>query len=207
MRSSKIRGFSLVELMVATTVFLIACAILLMGVQPSLKASRVGAAYNTSLNVLRLARDTAVGQRQTYTVTFNHVGNGTLPDNLVLTNVLTGNVVYTEYLPTDVFFMVLPNFPKSQVNFPTTPDGFGLGATAIDLDQGVAGGVQNVVYFLPDGSAQDVNGNINNGVVYMVRPTDYYSARAITIWGATGRLRGWRMDQAPAGGAYYWRQM
>jgi len=87
-----------------------------------------------------------------------------VPDNLVLTNVLTGAVINTYKLPSDVYFMVLANFPKSPVNFPTTPDGFGLGATAIDFDQGVAGGVQTVVYFLPDGSAQDSLGNINNGV-------------------------------------------
>ncbi len=207
MRSNKTRGFTLVELIVALTVFLIACAIMLMGVQSSLRESRVGAAYNTTLNVLRQARDISIGQRQTYSVTFNHIGNPLNPDNMVVTNALTGNVVNTYFLPTDVYYMVLANFPKSPVNFPTTPDGFGVGATAIDFDQGVAGGVQNVVYFQPDGSAQDANGNVNNGVVYIVRTGDYYSARAITLWGATGRLRGWRMDQAPGNGTYYWGQM
>jgi type II secretory pathway pseudopilin PulG len=207
MRSSKTRGFTLVELIVALTVFMIACAIMLVGIQPSLRAARVGTAYNLTVNVLRQARDISVAQRQTYTVTFNHIGNPATPDNLVLTNALTGTVINTYTLPTDVYFMVLAGFPTSPVNFPTTPDGFGVGATAIDFDQGVAGGVQNVVYFLPDGSAQDAIGNINNGVAYIARPGDYYSARAVTIWGATGRLRGWRMDRAPVGAAYYWRQM
>jgi len=207
MRSSKTRGFSLIEMMVTLSIALVACGILMMGAQPSLREARVGAAYNTTLNVLRLARDTAIGQRQTYTVTFNHIGNPATPDNLVLTNVLTGKIIDTYKLPTDVYYMVLPQFPVSPVNFPTTPDGFGVRAFAIDFDQGVAGGAQNVVYFLPDGSAQDVNGNINNGVVYIARPGDYYSARALTLWGATGRLRGWRMDQAPGAGTYYWRQM
>ena len=204
---SKIRGFTVVEIMVSVTVFMIACAIMLMGIQPALREARVGTAYNLTLNVFRQARDTAISQRQTFTVTLVNTAAPPTPNSLLITNALSGAVLYTYWLPTDVYYMVLPNFPKSPVNFPTTPDGFGLGATPIDFDQGVAGGNQIVVYFLPDGSAQDVNGNINNGVVYIARPGDYYSARALTLWGATGRLRGWRMDQAPNNGPYYWRQM
>jgi len=58
---------------------------------------------------------------------------------------------------------------------------------------GVAPGVPNVVYFYPDGSAQDIANNINNGVVYIARPGVVMSSKAITLWGATGRLRGWTL--------------
>jgi hypothetical protein len=88
-----------------------------------------------------------------------------------------------------------------------TPDGFGIGGTAIDFDQGVAGGAKNVIYFYPDGSAEDVNGNVNNGVVYIALTgnTGFVStSRAITLWGATGRLRGWHIYQNAA--KWYWRQ-
>jgi hypothetical protein len=86
-----------------------------------------------------------------------------------------------------------------------TPDNFGAGGTAIDFDQGVAGGAKNVVYFYPDGTGEDVVGNMNNGVIYIARTNDLYSSRAITEWGATGRLRGWRLYQIS--GTPYWRQM
>ncbi|HTF44810.1 MAG TPA: hypothetical protein VK641_12960, partial [Terriglobales bacterium] len=92
-----------------------------------------------------------------------------------------------------------------QTAAPTTPDAFGVGTPAIDFDQGVAGGVKNTVYFYPDGSAQDSLNNINNGVIYLGRPGDLLSSRAITVWGATGRLRGWRLYQNIPGN--YWRQM
>jgi prepilin-type N-terminal cleavage/methylation domain-containing protein len=203
MTTNKTRGFSLIELMVTLMIFLVAAAILGMGVQPALKESRVTAAYNTTLGVLRQARDTAIGERQTYYVTFS---NAAVPNTASITQGATGLVVSTYTLPTDVSYNVLPKFPTSQTVFPMTPDAFGVGGTAIDFDQGVAAGVKNVIYFLPDGSAQDANGNINNGVIYVVRQTDYYSAKALTVWGATGRLRGWRMDQQPATGTYYWRQ-
>ena len=200
MATGKMRGFTLVELTIAMTVFLIASGLLFMGVQPALKEARVGQAYNTTLAAMRLARDSAVAQRQTYFVTLN---NNVAPNTITITQGSTGVVVNTYTLPTDVLYQVLPQFPTSPVAFPMTPDGFGIGATPIDFDQGIAGGVQNVVYFQPDGSAQDVNGNFNNGVVYVARTGDYYSARALTVWGATGRLRGWRMDTQ--GAVHYWR--
>jgi hypothetical protein len=61
-----------------------------------------------------------------------------------------------------------------------------------------------VIYFYPDGSAQDVNGNVNNGVVYLAMPGFINTSRAITLWGATGRLRGWHIYLS--GAKYYWRQ-
>ena len=60
MTTNKTRGFSLIELMVTLMIFLVAAAILGMGVQPALKESRVTAAYNTTLGVLRQARDILV---------------------------------------------------------------------------------------------------------------------------------------------------
>jgi len=196
------RGFTLVELMVSMTVFLIASGLLIMGVQPSLKEARVNQAYNTTLAAMRLARDSSVAQRQVYFVTLN---NGASPNTVTITQLSTGNLIDTYNLPSDVKYQVLPLFPISQTVFPMTPDAFGVGATPIDFDQGIAGGAKNVVYFQPDGSAQDANGNFNNGVVYVARTGDYYSARALTVWGATGRLRGWRMDTQSVTGIYYWR--
>jgi hypothetical protein len=60
-----------------------------------------------------------------------------------------------------------------------------------------------VISFYPDGSAHDLAGNLNNGVVYIARPGDLYSSRAITLTGATGRIRGWRL----AGGAKNWMML
>ena len=47
--------------------------------------------------------------------------------------------------------------------------------------------------FYPDGSAQDDLGNFNSGVIYLTRPGDLYSSRALSIFGTTGRIRGWRL--------------
>ena len=104
-------------------------------------------------------------------------------------------------LPTDMQMQVMAGLPNTAA---TVPDGFGNGVLAIDFDQGVAGGgIKNQVMFMPDGSAHDVNGNWNSGIVYVLRPGDLYSARAVTLYGATGRIRGWRLLSSPGGPQWF----
>jgi prepilin-type N-terminal cleavage/methylation domain-containing protein len=201
MASRKMRGFSMIEMAIVLALILIVTAVSTMTIQPSLKAGRVTEGYNTTLMMMRQAREISVAQRQIYFVTLN---GAAVPNVITITQGSTGVVTSTKALPTDVAFDVEPGVPNSPTVAPTTPDGFGGGGTAIDLDQGIVGGAKNVVYFYPDGSAADVAGNVNNGVVYVARPGEILSSRAITLWGATGRLRGWHLYQNA--GKYYWRQ-
>jgi hypothetical protein len=101
-------------------------------------------------------------------------------------------VVNTVTLPPDVNFSTQVGIPTA---VPGVPDGFGIGAAAIDLDYTPAGGGGGAtVVFMPDGSVQDAAGNPDSGVIYLSRIVpDLYSSRAITVWGATGRIRGWRL--------------
>jgi prepilin-type N-terminal cleavage/methylation domain-containing protein len=199
MLQRRMRGFSLLEMIAVIAIGLVISVMALITLQPSLKYTRETEAYNITLGAMRQARDTAIAQRQVYFVTFIH--NTIPPDQITITQGATGNVMYTFSIPNDVAFQVQTGLPGTG----NTPDNFGAGGTAIDFDQGVAGGAKNVVYFYPDGTGEDVVGNMNNGVIYIARTNDLYSSRAITEWGATGRLRGWRLYQIS--GTPYWRQM
>lgn len=195
----KMRGFSLIETLIVLSVMLIASGIFFMSLQPALKETRVTNAYNMTLMTLRRAREAAIAERRTYVVTFNSIAT---PNTITITQAATGQVIATTSLPTDVFFRTESGIPTTLA---TTPDHFGTGGTAVDFDQNVSGGAKNVICFTPDGSAQDTGSNTNNGVVYLARPGSLYSSRAITVWGATGRLRGYRLYPNIAGGTM-WRQ-
>ena len=199
MTQHKMRGFSLLEMMAVISIGLIVAVMSMITLQPTLKATRETNAYNITLMAMRQARDTAIAQRQVYFVTFTH--NTIPPDTITITQGATGTVMNTFSIPNDVAFQTQTGLPGAGA----TPDNFGSGALAIDFDQGVAGGVKNVIYFYPDGTSEDVNGNMNNGVIYIARANDLFSSHAITVWGATGRLRGWRLYLN--NGVKYWRQM
>lgn len=202
MRTSGSRGMTLIELLVAMSIFVIAAAMAVVNMSLAFKESRVNTAYNLSLMTLRRARQNAVDDRKTYVVTFVR------PQTIQVWRQDNGNplpapvLLNTYRLPTDIQFDNEPGIPT----LPTqTPDQFGVGAYPIDFDINVGGGAYPSVYFRPDGGAYDQSGNINNGVLYIARPGELLSSRAITLFGLSGRLRGWRLYKNGGSGQTGWQ--
>ena len=213
-RRHNARGFSLLEMMVVVLIVLLVSSLGFISLQPALKQERVSNAYNTVLSAMRLARDNAVAQRTSYMVVLNAA---TIPHTITVSPTFAGfngALKSTTYrLPDDIKFDVEPGIPTQNSK---TPDSFGTGSKPIDFGytaSGAGAGGQNTIYFCPDGSAQDAaggagqcGGNLNSGVVYLARQGDLLSSRAITVWGATGRIRGWRLYNQGAGGTVWTRQ-
>jgi type II secretory pathway pseudopilin PulG len=204
MNSPNMRGLSLLEMMISVTIIIILASFAQLWMQPILNHQHLDTAYDTTMSVLRNTRNLAIAQSYEYLVVFNAAA-GTI--QVEWQPPLTGGVcpaiqaVNTYTLPSDITYAVrTPGFPNTTA---TTPDGFGIGAVAVDfgyLQNGTGGGGTTLV-FLPDGSIRDTNancvntGNYDSGVIYMTRQADpIYSSRAITVWGTTGRVRGWRLD-------------
>ena len=190
-------GFSLLELMITVSLALVMGGVTFIYLTPQLNQSHMNSAYDTTLMAMRNTRNLAITQSHEYYVNFNPAGfpAGTIQVEyqppLVVGALAAPPIqqVNTYSIPADVTFNVQAGFPAA------TPDGFGAGATAIDFET-QAGVPLNYVVFYPDGSAQDNLGNLVSGVVYMTRVGDsIYTSRAVTVWGATGRIRGWRLDQ------------
>jgi prepilin-type N-terminal cleavage/methylation domain-containing protein len=167
MKSSRNRGFTLLEMLVTIGIGLTMAGVTFIALMPMLKTNHVDAAYDTTLSVMRNYRTLSITQSKRY--------------------ILTPVTVATFALPPDIQFAVQPGFPAPG------PDGFGAGGTALDFDQGMGLGSQNYIMFMPDGSSQDTLGNYNSGVLYLTRPGDLYSSRAVSVFGTTGRVRGWRL--------------
>ena len=198
MASTKTSGYSLLEMIITVSIALILCAVTFIAFQPILNQGHINSAYDTTLMALRNTRNLAITQSHEYYVNFNPAGfpAGTIQIQYQPPAVGAGAAppleqVITYSIPSDVSFAVQAGFPAN------APDGFGAGVKPIDFGQTLAGEPFFYVVFMPDGSSQDNLGNYNSGVVYLTRPGDniYNSSRAITVWGATGRIRGWRLGQ------------
>jgi type II secretory pathway pseudopilin PulG len=208
-------GFSLLEMMIVCCLFLIVGGMTFMAVQPVLKDARANQAFEDALMQLRTARQRAITERKQYIVCFGvatpagaltPLGAPTVQSIQLFrwdagTALSAVAQITNNKLPSDMLFQTISGIPTSVA---TVPDGFGNGGTAIDFDQNVAGAIKNQVLFMPDGSAHDVNGNLNSGIIYVGRSTDLYSSRAVTLYGATGRIRGWRLIKSA--GAPLWMQ-
>jgi prepilin-type N-terminal cleavage/methylation domain-containing protein len=200
MRLKSNRGFSLLELMITVSIILIMGGITFITMQPMMKQNDVNNAYQTTLEVIRNYRNQSITKSRRYIVIFapGAVGPPATPATITVQYWGTGVpvapapvTVATYKLPTDIQFGTLAGFPTAAGS---VPDGFGAGGTSIDFDQGMGLGSQNYVMFMPDGSSQDTLGNSNSGVLYLTRASDLYSSRAVTVFGPTGRIRGWRLN-------------
>ena len=220
--SRKASGFSLIEMTITLAVFITICAITTVSLMPLLKQQHLVNAYNTTIGAMRQARDNAIAQQTVYSVTFS---NSVTPNTITVTPVLpSGGVAFTGEqstvtytLPTDTTFLAQTGLPASNTAAPTSPDKYyNSGLYAIDMGYaadgyttGVTSGAQTV-YFCPDGSAQNAqdgtgkcSGSWDGGVVYLAQAGSLLSSRAVTLWGGTGRVHGWRL-YSNGGSSYQW---
>jgi type II secretory pathway pseudopilin PulG len=209
-RSTSASGFSLIEVLSVVAISLTVGTFAVISLVPVMNQQHVTNAYNTTISAMRQARDNAISQRTSYSVTFS---NASVPNTIVVAPTLAGfqgdQNSATYQLPSDVTYQIQSVFATA-----TPPDNYGAGSAAIDFGypapQTGTGG-QTSVYFCPDGSSQNNIGagscsGMNywsGGVIYLGRGTDILSSRAISVWGGTGRIHGWRL-YSNTSGVYSW---
>ncbi len=169
-------GYSLAEMLVVVAFVVILAVMAVVNLMSARQGIRAENALQTVVGQLRLAREIAVDQRQDVVVTF------TLPNSFTIQRIdpANGNVVLlnTDVLPTDFQFMTIPTMPD-------TPDGFGNAAP-------VMFGNAPAIRFRADGTGVDANLAPVNGSVFFGAPGQTQTMRAVTVLGATGRIRGYR---------------
>ena len=176
----KTQGFTIIELLIVVSVVVIISGISMILIGPALKARAVEIAARTVTMEMRRARQSAVDTRRLCRVTF------TAPQTITIEWQSPGGGAWNQLsqteLPEDMEFL-------TDVSLPSGPDGFGT-SPAINFS-----GAQQI-FFLPDGSAINSVGLISNGVVYVSRPGEVETTRAVTLFGATGRLKQWAFIEA-----------
>jgi Tfp pilus assembly protein FimT len=188
------QGFSLVEMVMVVALAFTVMAFAVMNTVGSSQNARANAAMDAVISQLRQAREIAIAKRRNVQVQF------TAPNQIQLTILtLPGEVVppviaptyLNDNVPGGLTFSVLAGLPDTPMNFGNS--------TAISLQQPTGGGAWTVMFTTSGafcGTAQSaatlyqatnnnpVNASLFLGVVG--KPT---TARAVTVFGATGRVR------------------
>lgn len=189
------KGFTLVEMLIVVAIAMIMTGVAVTNLIPAARNARADRAVQTVLQEMRHTRQQALDERRIFILTFiaprtMRVQRREIGGALTLIRQLD--------LPQDISYQILPQVPTG---IGVAPDAFGIGGNPIDFSWPPGGGTQ--VYFQPDGSALDVLGTTNSGVIYMGRTNDAVSARAVTMFGATGRVRSFQLRKE--GSVYVWR--
>jgi Tfp pilus assembly protein FimT len=170
-------GFSLVEASIVVCFIFIISGIAVMNISAILPGMNANEALGQTVAQLRRARETAIAQRRNIEIKFQN-------DNeiqLERLDVPSGRTVLsTVTLNNGIEFRLFDDVPDS-------PDGFGNSA-AVDF------GGSSSLLFLSDGTLVDTLGNPLNGSVFLGVADHPETARAATILGATGRVRGYRWN-------------
>jgi prepilin-type N-terminal cleavage/methylation domain-containing protein len=193
---TRAHGFTLVETLFVVSVIAVIMASSIIIILPGLRNSKAETALQTTLGQMRHVHEMAIDYRRHYRLSF--ITPRTIQVDL-LNNDGTFTFVSSIALPQETQFIAVSGIP---VGAGATPDGLGSG-NAIDFDVDFGGGGTQI-FFQPDGSALDSANRLNNGVVYIARPGDLFSSRAVSMWGAAGRLKGWHLVRNSDGtGSWY----
>jgi prepilin-type N-terminal cleavage/methylation domain-containing protein len=168
-------GFSLIEMMLVVAVGIILAAMAIPVSSNFISTSKADASTVATVDALTTARDRSVAERRNFEVAFagtNHiqVRRDEVPSGL-------------QTLISDTQLENGQQFQKFAA-LPDTPDGFG-NTTAIYFSG------PGPWMFTSDGSLIDSNGDVSNGTVLLGVPNQTMTARAVTIYGATGLIRAW----------------
>jgi prepilin-type N-terminal cleavage/methylation domain-containing protein len=172
------KGFSLVEGIVAIGIISIVMAMAIIGFGNMLPNSKANSAMDQLLYQLRSARERAISHRCEVSVAF--VGN----------NQLTLTEIWTVGVPPPPVNLTFEGGAQYTVfaAVPDVPAPYNYGKAAPIFFGGVAGGPP-VMKFTTNGSFINGGGGLVNGTVFLGIPGNTSTARAITVLGATGRVR------------------
>jgi prepilin-type N-terminal cleavage/methylation domain-containing protein len=190
------RGFSMIEMVLVVSIIMIISAIAVMEMPASLQNARSNVAVRQLVDQLRQAREYSIANRRYVQVSFTTVA-GQAQVIITQVNSLTpgaGANVVLSTVPIEAPMQFTVFAAKGD-----TPDLYG-NANPIEIG-GINGGPPAGMYFQSDGEFVAAATYLPiNGTVFLGVPGNSSTARAVTVMGTTGRVRGW------LGGGPAWAQ-
>jgi prepilin-type N-terminal cleavage/methylation domain-containing protein len=170
-------GYTLVEIMVVVALIAVVAAISVPISGVMISRARADSASIQAVTWLEGARNRAVAERRNFQVTFDTETNRIRIDRVEPD--LEPTLIADYQLEEGLEFMQFEDAPD-------TPDLFGN-----ESDVELEGDTPHM--FTSDGSFIDANGDPANGTLFMGKSGQPETARAVTIFGATGVIRTWKL--------------
>ena len=177
------RGFSLLEILTGLAIISIVLAMGMLNYSTILPNYRANSAMDQLLYQLRSARERAISHRREVQVQFGGTNQLTVTELWLVGTAPPATTVSFEGGAQYIVFSTIPDLPAP----------FNFGNTAAVYFGGVSGGPP-VMKFSTTGSFIDGGNTLVNGTVFMGIPGKPSTARAISVLGATGRVREYHWD-------------
>ena len=193
-RSSE-AGFTLAELMIVVGVVSVTMGMAVVVMPGMVKQVKADAATEGIVNTLRLARDRAISERRNMDLVFVHPNRLKIVREEIVYNSTTGTWSSSPTGATNPTLVdtTLDNNQKfAYLSTGDTDDHFGL--TNNPLAFGTLAAATPTIMFTSEGTLVDVNGDTTNGTIFLATGVDVLTARAVTIFGATGLVKIWKWD-------------
>ncbi len=175
-------GFTILELLMTVAVFSTIVAMAAVGLSSASRYFKGTAGLQQVMGQMRMARDLAISQRRSMEVQLIapneiRIVRWEIPNGFTTVNqyFLEGNVEFHKF-----------------TSVPDTPDGFGAGQAVTFAGQ--------TVRYMSDGKFVDAAGAALSGTVFLGIQGEPNTQRAMTVFGGTGRLRGYTWN------GYVWQE-
>ena len=177
------RGFSLLEILTGLAIISVVLAMGMLNYSTILPNFKANSAMDQLLYQLRSARERAISHRREVQVQFGGTNQLTITELWLVGTAPPASTVSFEGGAQYIVFSTIPDLPAP----------FNFGNTAAVYFGGVSGGPP-VMKFSTTGSFIDGGNTLVNGTVFMGIPGKPSTARAISVLGATGRVREYHWD-------------
>jgi type IV fimbrial biogenesis protein FimU len=178
-------GYSVVELLVAIGVLLVVSSIAVLSWQGTYQNFKATSGLNDAMGQLRTARSLAISKRRNIEIAFSGSNQIQLTLETSAGTPAVPNPFLPDTLTSGVQFTLFPGLPD-------TPMAFGNSSALTFTAAGAAPALP--IHFTTSGALTDSNNNFVNGTIYLGIPGLKTTARALTILGATGRVRPYYWD-------------
>lgn len=190
------QGFSMIELIVVVAMMFVVMVMAVISTKSLVPAMRANNGINQVIQMMRVARHTAIANRRVTTISFKTVTiNSVAVSEVQLQQVPPASVggptitLATVDLEGGAQFYVFPGLPD-------TPMGFGNSTPISFSNPANPAAAIPALQFLSDGSFGTDIGIPINGTVFLGISGQPATARAVTILGSTGRVRPYHWDGA-----------